>query len=261
MRFKIIYFKQIALHAKRLCEDINSLGYKCEAIEKISKESILYDDTSIYILYAAFNFNPPPKNYIVYQCEQFSSNWFTEEYWNIMRGAKQVWEYSENGNLNYDESFKGKLFYVPPGIVDGVISENKDIPVLFYGSLNKHRQNIIEGLKRKGVNVLVKNKCFKEEIVDALSKAKVVLNIHYYENGHLETFRINEALAHGCIVVSEKSTAHYPEKYNNLIYYGSNIEELSNLIKGADTLKNNIDILQLSNKQYVKKAIDEYFNS
>jgi hypothetical protein len=255
MNFKIIYFKQIALHAKKLCEDINSLGYKCKLTEIIS------NDDSIYILYAAFKLNVIPKNYIIYQCEQFSSNWFTEEYWNIIKGAKQVWEYSENGNLNYDESFKGKLFHVPPGIVDGVINENKDIPVLFYGSLNKHRLNILNTLKEKSIDVLIKNKCYGDEISDILSRTKVVLNIHYYENGHLETFRINEALSHGCNVVSEKNTAYYPEKYDNLIYYGLNVEELSSLIKKADKLENNINVLQLSNKQYVKKAIEVYFKS
>jgi hypothetical protein len=258
--FKIIYFQQIALHAKKLCYDINSLGYKCEAIEKIKGKDIIYDD-SIYILFAAFNFNPLPKNYIVYQCEQFSSNWFTEEYWSIMKGAKQIWEYSENGLSNYDKSFEGKVIYVPPGIVDGIINEVKDIPILFYGALNKHRLNTINTLKQKGHNITVANKIFEDEISDMLSRTKIVLNIHYYENGHLETFRINEALSHGCNVVSEKSTAHYPEKYNNLIYYGSNLQELSNVIKVVENLENNIDVSQLSNKQYLKKAIDAYFNS
>jgi hypothetical protein len=258
--FKIIYFKQIALHAKKLCSDINSLGYKCEAIEKIKGEDIVYDN-STYILFAAFNFKTFPKNYIVYQCEQFSSNWFTEEYWNIMKNAKQVWEYSEKGINNYDESFKDKVIYVPAGIVDGIKNEIRDIPILFYGAFNKYRLNTINALKQKGHDITVANNIFEDAIADMLSRTKIVLNIHYYENGYLEIFRINEALSHGCNVVSEKSTAYYPDKYNNLIYYGSTIQELSNAIIIAKNLENNIDILQLSNIEYLKRAIDLYNNS
>ncbi len=253
INFKIFYTPHVALHAKKLCDDINSLGYKCELTQKVR------DDNSIYILYAAYRANIIPKNYIVYQCEQFSSNWFTERYWNIMRGAKQVWEYSENGFKNYDQSFEGKLFHVPAGIVDGLRNERKDIPVLFYGALNDHRNDIINKLKERGINVVVESNSFNNEIINMLKRTRVVLNIHYYENGYLETFRINEALAHGCAVVSEKNdSCYYPEKYNNLIHYGSNIKELDHLIRTAGRVRNYTDISHLSNKSYVEDAIKSY---
>ena len=253
MDFKIFYTPHVALHAKKLCDDINSLGYKCELTQRVR------DDNSIYILYAAYRANIIPKNYIVYQCEQFSSNWFTERYWEIMKGAKQVWEYSENGFVNYDKSFEDKLFYVPAGIVDGSRSERKDIPVLFYGALNEHRNNVIKGLKERGINVVVESNSFGDKIIDMLKRTRVVLNIHYYENGYLETFRVNEALAHGCAVVSEKTNScYYPEKYNNLIHYGTNIKELDHLIRTTGRLRNYTDISHLSNRGYVENAINSY---
>ena len=92
-----------------------------------------------------------------------------------------------------------------------------------------------------------------------LKRTRVVLNIHYYENGYLETFRVNEALAHGCAVVSEKTNScYYPEKYNNLIHYGTNIKELDHLIRTTGRLRNYTDISHLSNRSYVENAINSY---
>ena len=55
---------------------------------------------------------------------------------------------------------------------------------------------------------------FGEALYQALSKARIVVNIHYYENALLETTRVFECLSLGLHVVSEKSSDQ--EQHKNL---------------------------------------------
>lgn len=240
-------------HAEKLCETLSELGYESEWTNDIG------DDDSLYIMYCAYQ-RHTPKNYIVYQVEQWGSYWFNSHYWDMLKGAKQVWEFAENNVSKYSKEYESKVFYVPAGLINGK-NHVKHIDVLFYGALNKHRIELLNDIRACGINITVKENVYGEEMINILAQTKIVLNLHFYQKGHLETFRVNESLSCGCKVVSERNHfAHYPDIYREFVYFGTTPKEIAFSIKKALQNQNTKDLSPLSNKEQVAKAISAYFS-
>jgi hypothetical protein len=161
-----------------------------------------------------------PRNMIAFQMEQSTSaRWFTRKYLDTLRRSIAVFDYStiNIGNLQRMGISLGSLFYVPMGIIPsyrdylrqrGVTLPalaSRPIDVIFYGDIhNERRQRMLTELNQH-FRVQVINNLFGVELYKALVQAKVVVNIHYYENALLETTRIFECLSLGIPIVSETS--------------------------------------------------------
>ena len=75
--------------------------------------------------------------------------------------------------------------------------------MLFYGSLNSRRQAVLENLRLAGLKVVHLFGVYGEERDAAIANAKVVLNLHYYEDSIHELVRTSYLLANKKAVVSE----------------------------------------------------------
>jgi hypothetical protein len=75
--------------------------------------------------------------------------------------------------------------------------------VLFYGSLNARRQAVLAALVKAGLNVKHLFSVYGEERDRAIADAKVVLNVHFYEDSIHEIVRTSYLLANRKAVVSE----------------------------------------------------------
>lgn len=172
---------------------------------------------AFYIVICAQMFKnlPPGERRIVFQMEQtVSDRWFDARYISILENSLAVFDYSAD-NLKY-LGFRGLIyphvFHVPLGANmdfgnfcegDRFTSMPKKIDVLFYGDVHsERRKKFIDHLKVK-FNVVVVGNLFGGELYEKLASAKVVVNIHYYENALLESTRIFECLSFGARVVSE----------------------------------------------------------
>lgn len=82
----------------------------------------------------------------------------------------------------------------------------KDIDVLFYGSMNERRHRILNALGERGLNVIHLFDVYGEERDTAIARAKIVLNMHYYETAIFEVVRVSFLLANGVCVVTEGRT-------------------------------------------------------
>ena len=83
------------------------------------------------------------------------------------------------------------------------------IDILFYGGINSRRESILKHVtsRLQTARITVVNRVFGDELVNLISKARLVLNIHYYTNSILETDRIHTALQFDHVtVVSEYPT-------------------------------------------------------
>lgn len=83
------------------------------------------------------------------------------------------------------------------------------IDILFYGGINSRRESILKHVtsRLQTARITVVNRVFGDELVNLISKARVVLNIHYYTNSILEMDRIHTALQFDHVtVVSEYPT-------------------------------------------------------
>jgi hypothetical protein len=167
-----------------------------------------------------------PKKYIIYQFEQADSFYysdsgeteynyfFNENYLNVLKGAYQVWDYSKS-NITWLKNKLGveNIHYVPICFVHNMnknIKAEKDIDILFYGSLNKKRKTILNRLeevaKSNGLNLVIQNNdCWDEDLDKLIARAKIVLNIHFYENATLELHRLSQLLSNKCFVMCEAS--------------------------------------------------------
>lgn len=223
MIFKIHSPACIRLAAAHLRAQLKLLGYHVVLVDDIDVK-----DHSLYIIYAACSVKHLPKNYIVYQTEVSTSSWFTPKYLNLISNAVCVWEYSE-ANVSRYKSLNSRISIVTPGISE-IKTPVKDGGVLFYGWINgcRRREVALRKLSRQ-MKINIITNITGEEMWYLLSRAQVVVNIHYYEKAPLEVFRINEALSFNCHVVSETS-ASGDDKYKQLIHF-ADTDKMAPVIK------------------------------
>lgn len=124
-----------------------------------------------------------------------------------VRGAT-VWDYSVR-NVEYIRALTGNVnvTHVPIGYAPGLSriapAGSQDIDVLFYGSLNDRRAHILDQLDARGLTVMRAFGVYGEERDALIARAKVVLNVHYYEARILELVRVSYLLANRKAVVAE----------------------------------------------------------
>ena len=90
-----------------------------------------------------------------------------------------------------------------PGLIRIPHDQPKDIDVLFYGSLNPRRKRALEALKAHGIGVVNLFGAYGAERDAAIARAKLVLNLHFYESAIFEVVRVSYLLANGICVLSE----------------------------------------------------------
>lgn len=135
---------------------------------------------------------------IVLNFEQLvaGSQAFNESYITLLR-SHYVWDYSRHNLARYLELGIPNGHYVPLGYEeeagDDLRAENvlpealQDIDVLFFGSLNQRRAQVIDAMRRKGLHVV----CNDNRLWDSahrdqmIRRAKLVLNMHFFDNSRI----------------------------------------------------------------------------
>lgn len=172
-----------------------------------------YEDIP-YIIICPQNYRHFPSVYIAFQMEQtINPRWLTDEYFEILQNAYAVFDYSLI-NIDYfgfDPVISSKMYYLPIDCTQLQPREEtdaaaKEYDVLFYGApFIERRQEYLNKIGEKYDLHIISEK-FGDELYEEMRKAKIVVNIHYYENALLETTRIYETLSVcDCIVISERS--------------------------------------------------------
>lgn len=164
---------------------------------------------------------PPCEKRIIFQVEQsVSSRWFTDDYLETLENSLAVLEYSLI-NIDFLAS-KGIAYphahYLPVGASSDYFNSPpafvKTCDILFYGDneTSPRRLKMLDALSQH-FNVRVVNNVFGHAMRVIIKQARVVINLHYYENAMLEMCRIQECLSLGVPVVSEmaQDQTDYPE--------------------------------------------------
>jgi hypothetical protein len=175
------------------------------------------------------------KKYILYQLEQINNekkyfkniSKIAEEF---MKNALYVLDYNIDNYNNLNNNIN-KLFVGVPIVKfnNNDLYIKKDIDILFYGSMNEYRKNILNEISKK-YKIMIVNQCFGYELKHYISRSKIVLNIHYYENALLEICRIHEALPYNCLVISEYcDDVKLCEEYEDFCKF-LNFKDINNVI-------------------------------
>ena len=135
-------------------------------------------------------------------------------YFAWLKLADEVWDYDEQ-NIEVLKLIRPdvKLHILKP-YKDWSVYEpvEKDIDILFYGSMNEHRAKILNELKKKYKVVVFsyQNNQNWNNLDSYILRSKILLNIHfYYESSMQEQARIIRWIGAPCRIVSEKSWKNY----------------------------------------------------
>lgn len=146
-----------------------------------------------------------PDGSIIFNLEQIDSDsvFVNDRYINMLRGA-EVWDYSHQNiaelkRLGIEAKYCGigyarELTRIPDA--------EKKIDVLFVGSINQRRMEICNKLAKQ-CNVHVAYDCYGEERDKLIARAKIVLNVHFYDSKIFELARCSYLMANKVCIVSE----------------------------------------------------------
>jgi hypothetical protein len=223
-----IFVKHLILKetAMTLKETFNNNGLNCQLTDEFD-----YEGDNLYIIFGSHDIiDKLPKKYIIYQLEQscvgsyntnkefIDNNFkiFNKKYLNILQNALEVWEYSYE-NIDFFNKLNKRLIpeiktrYVPI-CYSSYLSQykkkkcEKNIDILFFGSMNDRRKKILNELKLKGFKVeIYVNNLYEEERLKKILSSKIILNLHFYEKALLETHRIAYLLSNKSFIISENS--------------------------------------------------------
>jgi hypothetical protein len=157
-------------------------------------------------------FEQLPGLYVAFQMEQsVSTRWFTDAYMRMLENSFAILDYSvANVEALVDKGlYRQQFFYLPLGYLPGygtaVDEQGSEYDVVFYGDINNDRRKRFVAALEKVCRVKVFNNLFGDELHAELAKAKLIVNIHYYEDALLETTRLWECVSLGKLVVSERA--------------------------------------------------------
>ena len=149
---------------------------------------------------------PPDKRLILFNLEQITPNspWLTQDYLALL-GRYPVWDYSQ-GNIAELAKMGIRAAHCGIGYAPGltrIASAPEDIDVLFVGSVNERRLIVLKQLAEKGINVDARFNLYGAERDAFVARAKIILNVHFYDARLFEIVRVSYLLANKKCVVSE----------------------------------------------------------
>ena len=194
--------------AELIKDNLAKLGKKSEIIFGRPAEGY---KKSVHFVICPQMFKSLPELYVSFQMEQsVSSRWFDDAYFTKLEKSFAIFDYSV-ANIKYlldNEFYYQKIYFMPLSFRKNAcleLSDQYEYDILFYGDVNcERRQNALKTLQKK-YQVRIINDLFGAALRDELKKARVVVNVHYYEGALLETTRLYECLSLNKLVVSEKS--------------------------------------------------------
>ena len=216
-------------------------------------------DFYVVICPQVFKRLPPYEKLVSFQMEQsISLRWFSAEYLDILNKSVAVLEYATHNFpfLKDKGIYYPHVNYLPIG---GEYRRDRASPsfvktcdVLFYGDnlSSPRRQRMLSALGTK-FDVRVMNDTFGPAMEQAIRSARVVVNLHYYEDAFLEVPRIWECLSVGTPVVSEtaRDQGDYPE-LEGVVRFFDRGSVVSMILAVEEALKNPVS------KQAIYKAVE-----
>ena len=151
-----------------------------------------------------------PEDTIIFNSEQLAAvadpSYFLQGYLKFRNLT--VWDYSLANieamkTLGITRAVHVPLGYVPE-MTTIISAPVQDIDVLFYGSIgDSRRREVLDAISDSGLALGKLFGTYGAERDAYVARSKVVLNLHYYERGVFEVFRVSHLLANRKCVVTE----------------------------------------------------------
>lgn len=189
-----------------------------------------------------------PANTVIFNTEQIpeKSVWISSQYKTHL-DRHFVWDYSDTNLKMIGHQKTARVdFYHVEKLRRIKPAQQAEYDLIFYGSMNERRKLIIEKLRKKGLKILTVFGLYGRERDVLLTKARAVLNLHFYESQIFQQIRAFYALSNGMPVISE----NYPETsapplYKDMLFTpGSRPFEdfVSELLSSGETFRRESEI-------------------
>lgn len=201
------------IHSQALTEIVDTLVYGLKGLGyPVSREKNRLVPGARAILIGAHLLPPGqmdrlPLDTIIYNLEQVgASPVWTPAYINLLTRL-EVWDYSRRNIEGLTNMGVSGIKHVPVGYVAELTriapAREEDIDVLFYGCLNDRRSKVLQELGDVGLNVKAVFGVYGPSRDALIARAKVVLNLHYYDTSIFEIVRVSYLLSNSKAVVAE----------------------------------------------------------
>lgn len=167
------------------------------------------------ILLGAINLTPAeaakvPDATVIYNLEQVSAQDapIKPNYVDLLRRCR-VWDYSRRniaslGGLGVPArlvpiGYRPEMTRIQPK--EGA----EDIDVLFYGAMNDRRRHVLDQLGARGVECVALQNYYGPLRDEFIARARIVLNMHFYQRGVFEIVRASYVLANRKAVAAERN--------------------------------------------------------
>lgn len=259
----IISTNYTILFAQKLRDYLKTFEIRCVIYTNIYDSLIVKaeKDKNLYLLFVGtitlINENItylPPNKYIIYQIEQLNQNKYyynnlSQNMINLMLTSYAIYDYSIV-NLDYYPEFMRTIVkivipYIPYNLENfesGLREDNKK-NILFIGTLNERRTNILNNLKNYIVsqnldyNLIIFQKLFNNQLKELFKTCSYVLNLHYYDNAILEVFRFEDVIPYNVKILSEEP-GNKTEDYLINIYQKNNFVDFFPIIEENNDFNN-----------------------
>ena len=262
----IISTNYTLLFSQKLRDYLKTFKIRCVIYTNIYDSLIIkaQKDKNLYLLFVGtitllnenINYLPPNK-YIIYQIEQLNQNKFyynslSQNMINLMLTSYAIYDYSIV-NLDYYPAFMRSIVkivipYIPYNpykfeILENILREDNKKNILFIGTLNTRRTNILNNLKNHIIsqnldyNLIIFQKLFNNELKELFKTCSYVLNLHYYDNAILEVFRFEDVIPYNVKILSEEP-GNKTEDYLINIYQKNNFVDFFPVIEENNDFNN-----------------------
>jgi hypothetical protein len=191
--------------AETICHGLQELGHAAQVTTELrpgTRHIVLGPHNALFWSL------PLPADSILYNLEQLecrSEPWMQR--YIALLGRFTVWDYAAE-----NRAFLGKLGIATSALLpichfDGLtripVVDNKDIEILFIGSLNERRRNMLVRMRDAGIGVVCLLNKYGAERDGVVARAKIMLNMHFHAARIFEAVRVSYYLANGLCVLSE----------------------------------------------------------
>ena len=252
----ILATRHVEYVAESIKAKLRKVGIKSSVIHSMPDGG--YSDL-LHIVICPQMFQKLPRLYFAYQLEQRDSKWFTEEYFEKLRNAVAVFDYTiENIKYLYKNGFDYKqVYYLPIQSHEiELAKEEHQYDVLFYGDPDSdRRKKFLEAIAGK-FNLKVCVNVFGQDLLEEIKKAKVVVNIHFYEDALLETTRISQLLSMGKLIVSERGiNSEEQQEFEDLVSFvdagdvDGMLKAIQNILDTGDIESRRKELIEIAQKK------------
>jgi len=259
-----------------------SLVLKYILFKNLIPSEIIYEinpsNPNLHIIMFSQKVKQFPRKYILYQLEQKDiSNFINARYELSITHSQQTWDYSHSNINKFNEVLRQKISYLPIPLIqyryliyENINSYHKPYKtnILFFGSINYLREKKLNYLNSKlaprGYSIKVFNNLFGVDLFKEIINSVIVLNIHNYNNGILETNRLNEIISCNRLVISEKPDIRIDfynySLYSEKVVFVNSLDEMVEKIIYYLQNKNKYDEklkVKIENLDYENKLIED----